>query len=201
MTRWLSPRPSVICAALLAFALVCAGNRRAAQRDAGATRLAPAPTWGDLDGDGHPDEVVIQRHGATDTVGLLLSTARTDVSLDVGPGFVAVSALDIDGDGDVDLITTSASGAEFWLNDGHGVFTRSRRPASRTLSAPPMADSGGDASLLAVCTTPSAITVRFVVDSVSDPTRMSEPASEVKVSTPSQSACRPRAPPAPSARA
>lgn len=195
VTRWFSCRRSAVCTSLLTLALVCAVNRGAAVFTDAATRPAAIPTWGDLDGDGQPDEVVIQRHGTTDTVGLLLSTARTDAFLDVGPGFVAVSAFDVDGDGDLDLVTTSANGAEFWLNDGHGVFTRSRRPSSRRLSALPDTASGGGDSLVAVFATPSTITVPLVMDPVRDPTRIGESVSEFDVSALPPSACRPRAPP------
>jgi hypothetical protein len=125
----------VVCAALLTLAWLCFGSQHAAAIHDTTASLAPVAVWGDLDGDGRPDDVVIQRHGAMDTVGLLLSASGdSEAPLDVGPGFVALSALDVDGDGDVDLITTTASGAEFWLNDGHGMDPL-REPALTVESA------------------------------------------------------------------
>jgi hypothetical protein len=201
VTHRFSCRRSVVCAALLTLAWLCFGSQHAAAIHDTTASLAPVAVWGDLDGDGRPDDVVIQRHGAMDTVGLLLSASGdSEAPLDVGPGFVALSALDVDGDGDVDLITTTASGAEFWLNDGHGVFTRSDRPASHRLTGIPVTDSGSSNSLVAVCATPSATTVRRVMDPRREPALTVESACVSALSTMSPSASRPRAPPSRSAR-
>jgi hypothetical protein len=93
-------------------------------------QVLPQGAPGDFDGDGHPDEALIQ-----DGVHLSvrLSGSRGAVLLD--GKVVGVIAADIDHDGNIDLITAAPSGQVVnWLNDGRGRFTRQQPLLSHSLS-------------------------------------------------------------------
>jgi hypothetical protein len=161
-----------------------------------ASRSAAVTVWGDLDGDGRPDEVVVHGHGGTDTIAFLLSSARSESWVSVGAELSAVSMVDVDGDGDLDLITTSWAGSELWLNDGHGIFTLSTRSSSRTLSAPEALDPDCADHPFAVFPSPSAFVVRPAAYPASHAVRVRAPADQRRASPLHLSARHPRAPPA-----
>ncbi len=124
------------------------------------TCVSPAPSrallesvWGDLDGDGHPDEVFIERRGNTSNIALLTSGPQAGQTLPTDSATSSVIAVDIDGDGDLDLIAASPNGSELWLNDGHGVFTPARVAPRRGLSAPAGLEQATPTRSVAVCTT------------------------------------------------
>jgi hypothetical protein len=88
----------------------------------------------DLDGDGRPDFAIVRAEG-WDSKGLRY---RIELQLTTGvsPSSFSVSAekgglrivpRDVDGDGDLDLVVTSAwsfTPVGVWINDGHGGFTQ-----------------------------------------------------------------------------
>ncbi|MCU1325079.1 MAG: hypothetical protein JWN34_449 [Bryobacterales bacterium] len=89
-------------------------------------------TGADLDGDRQADFIVSpshrQAHKSGHTVEVRLSRSHVRQTLNVsGPGGgFTVTARDIDGDLDLDLVFTSrvtGQGISVWMNDGNGVFT------------------------------------------------------------------------------
>jgi hypothetical protein len=90
----------------------------------------------DLDGDRRADLAYSSPQGVVNGA----YRYRVDVHLTTGPGTtfdvdskalggLHISALDIDGDNDLDLVITSQFGREpvgVWINDGHGQFTQGR---------------------------------------------------------------------------
>jgi hypothetical protein len=94
----------------------------------------PQGAPGDFDGDGRPDEALIQDGVDGFHVWVRLSGSPGAVLLDAE--VVGVIAADIDHDGDVDLVTAAPSGQLVnWLNDGRGRFTRQQAlPSDRLLS-------------------------------------------------------------------
>ena len=115
-------------------------------------RPAPHSEWGDLDGDGRPDEVVLQHLGQTSRIAILLTGPRQISPLQTDDAAATVIAVDIDGDGDLDLITASPSGSQLWVNDGHGVFKPARLAPWRTLLAAGTIEAITDAAPVAVST-------------------------------------------------
>jgi hypothetical protein len=82
----------------------------------------PQRALGDFDGDGHPDVALIQEDGHGRHVSVRLSGLPGVVTLETA--VVSVIAVDIDHDGDVDLIAAAPTGEVVtWLNDGQGRFT------------------------------------------------------------------------------
>jgi hypothetical protein len=109
--------------------------------------------WGDLDGDGRPDQVFIDHHGDVSNIAVFASGLREGQTLSTDSTTSSVIAVDIDGDGDLDLLAASPNGSELWLNDGHGVFTATRVPSERRLLAPAGIESVAPFRPFAVCTT------------------------------------------------
>jgi hypothetical protein len=100
----------------------------------------PQGAPGDFDGDGRPDEALIQDGVDGHHVSVRLSGSPGAVLLD--EEVVGVIAADIDHDGDVDLVTAAPSGQVVnWLNDGRGRFTRQQASPSNSLSSPTFVDS------------------------------------------------------------
>ncbi len=90
--------------------------------------LLPQHASGDFDGDGSLDTARIDpRQGAVISVHLSGAPDASSLPIPVA----ALIDSDIDHDGDLDLLATTASGDLIvWLNDGHGRFTR-RPPTER----------------------------------------------------------------------
>jgi hypothetical protein len=129
-----------------------------ARQPAGAVpaecRSSIRSVWGDFDGDGRPDEVFIDRHGDVSSVAVYPSSRREGQTLSTDNATSSFIAVDIDGDGDLDLIAASPTGSELWLNDGHGVFTPARVPPAHSLLASASVESAAPFVPFAVCTTP-----------------------------------------------
>lgn len=140
--------------AVIAMAVTCVLTWRPAYFAAAAARPCLRSVWGDLDGDGRPDEVFIGHRGDTSSIEVLESGPRGGQTLSTDSATSSVIVVDIDGDGDLDVITASPAGSELWLNDGHGVFTPTRVPSQRSVSAPAAIDSAVLASLVAVTASP-----------------------------------------------
>jgi hypothetical protein len=87
------------------------------------SRPPVAPVWGDLDGDNQPDQLFIEHTGNTSLISFSLSGPRAGDQLSSTISASIVTAADVDGDGDLDLVAASLLGSEVWLNDGSGRFT------------------------------------------------------------------------------
>jgi hypothetical protein len=94
----------------------------------------PHRAQGDFDGDGRVDTAVIQERAGESRLSIQLSSSVSEFDLELSVTSVAEG--DIDHDGDLDLVTATASGdLAIWLNDGHGRFTRQRASTTRALSS------------------------------------------------------------------
>jgi hypothetical protein len=127
----------------LAVAIVVARSVGPAEIGPAETRLPTAPVWGDLDGDNQPDQLFIEHSGNESLINFLLSGPRAGGRLSLTISASIVTAADVDGDGDLDLIAASPLGSEVWLNDGSGRFTavglRSGAGLSSTADRRPLA--------------------------------------------------------------
>jgi hypothetical protein len=89
---------------------------------------------GDLDGDGRPDLAIVRQKGRSAggfryqvEINLTTRTSPTCFSVSASEGGLNIIPRDVDGDGDLDLVITSAwslSPVGLWINDGHGGFTQ-----------------------------------------------------------------------------
>src|ERR1700681_4163737 len=119
--------------------LILGGTLRAAVRRGPGfppflPQALPQGAPGDFDGDGRPEEALIQDGVDGHRVSVRLSGSPGAVLLDAE--VVGVIAADIDHDGDVDLVTAAPSGQVVnWLNDGRGRFTRQQVSPSDSLSS------------------------------------------------------------------
>lgn len=146
-----------VCAAAL-FALALAPLVRGADRPTLPERFETAggPGWAiaDFDGDGRPDVLTEQSElaaqGFRHQVRIQLSSRAGDVesfavdSVAAGIPGVQVSARDVDGDHDLDLVFTTAVSNEaigVWINDGAGKFARGS--AAGPMGATPAIASSG----------------------------------------------------------
>ncbi|MEB3356695.1 MAG: Ig-like domain-containing protein [Synechococcales bacterium] len=125
----------------------------------GATLInvsAPAIALGDLDGDGDLDLVLVTASGDGDHIwfnegGIFTESSQTNN----GQGFEFdtngrqdVVLGDVDGDGDLDVVTASANTSRIWLNDGNGLFTSNgQSPGSQTNSGIALGDMNSDGDL------------------------------------------------------
>ena len=119
------------------------------------TRTSGGGTWmlvtGDVDGDG--DEDVAAVNGEANNGAILLGDGAGGLSaprlFPLDPFPLATDLGDVDGDGDLDWVTSSFSGD--WLlleNDGTGSFSLRRRfPAPEAASCALLADFDGDQDL------------------------------------------------------
>jgi hypothetical protein len=138
-----TPKASTIVRTLAAGLLVLASAESSAVRPVAATPSAllstpePRQIHLDLDGDGLPDQGNIVSDVRLD---LALTSIRSVRSLVAGDHdrILGVTAVDIDRDGDLDLVARLAGGGfAVWINEGHGDFERAsgRRGPPVTLSA------------------------------------------------------------------
>jgi hypothetical protein len=125
-------------ALILLLLLGVAGGDALAGTDVGKLPVGPAGPGlpfaiADFDGDFHPDLATVQA-GASESGGAnysiqlqLTALGRQSIQL-VGPaGGLSIAARDVNGDGAVDLVLTTAWLREpvaIFLNDGHGGFSR-----------------------------------------------------------------------------
>jgi FG-GAP repeat len=139
---------------LRAFASVNANapgaDHLSTQGDAFRLGTAAAPfgwstTVADLDRDGWPDVAIADRRGRSDgfayTIELRISSARPQTLAFRSPhDSLTVTARDVDGDRDLDLVVTPALTRDvvgLWLNDGGGRFHRAELAAS-PMQLPPV---------------------------------------------------------------
>ena len=119
--------------------LILAGTPLAAVRASGRftpflPHALPQGAPGDFDGDGRQDLALIQNgiHGSH--ISVTLSGSSSTVSLDGSA--VTLVVIDIDRDGDLDLVAVAPSGQVMaWLNDGRGRFTKQEAPRPYRLSS------------------------------------------------------------------
>jgi len=124
--------------ALWAFSTTCPAS--ATPTLSASQLLTTPPLWdyggaiADLDGDGRPDFAIVR----SESWGPNAFQYRIELALTtrVGPSSFTISAeeggvrivpRDVDGDGDLDLVITSAwslAPVGVWINDGHGRFTQ-----------------------------------------------------------------------------
>ncbi len=135
-----------------------------------------AVTTGDLNGDGAADILV-----ADDGAHLFLSDGAASGpvfsaagTLDAGTGITAAVLGDLDGDGDLDLVTgADTTGADFirvWRNDGSGGFTATALQAGRgaPVATLRLGDLDGDGDPDLVATFQSDLSVVFTNDGNGD---------------------------------
>jgi hypothetical protein len=126
---------------------------------------------GDVDGDGDLDFVAANYGGGTVSVRLNDGTGNftapaTNATLTVGTNPNSVTLGDVDGDGDLDLLTANSGGAtaSVLLNDGAGSFAAAAgwsvgtNPNSVTLGD---VDGDGDLDLLTASNSTSSVSVRL----------------------------------------
>jgi hypothetical protein len=128
---------------------------------------------GDLNGDGWPD--VVSANGPANNASIMLNDGAGHVMapalVPTDPSCIAVDLGDLDGDGDLDLATSSFSGD--WLvfeNNGLGVFTLVDEfiaPAAASCASPIDIDNDGDLDL--ALTDELADTVTLMTNSGSTP--------------------------------
>jgi hypothetical protein len=187
--------PRILYVPFTAAVLACAMVWQPSRASVTAPQVSPVPVWGDLDGDGRPDQVVIQRGADTSRIEVLASGPYASQTFSTNSAASTVIAVDIDGDGDLDLITASPTGSELWLNDGHGVFTPGRVTSQRILSAPATFDVTRVADLVGL--TVSAPRIESIVSSPHDRVAFVRAASQpMWLSWPLRSSTLLRAPPA-----
>jgi hypothetical protein len=87
------------------------------------TRPPITAVWGDLDGDNQPDQLYVEHTGNASLISFSFSGPRVGDQLSSTISASIVTAADVDGDGDLDLVAASPLGSEVWLNDGSGRFT------------------------------------------------------------------------------
>jgi len=85
---------------------------------------------GDFDGDRRPDLAVARSSGKDQYQIQIFLSAEPGTAFElssVPPGGLHLTAKDVDGDLDLDLVITTALGRQpigVWINDGHGHFTQ-----------------------------------------------------------------------------
>jgi len=135
------PRPlasSLILCVLWAMAATCLGyevpHSLTLRQSASSAAWDQGGATADFDGDGRPDLAIVRAEGQgakgfSYRVELQLSTRR-DLSffpVSAAPGGLHIVPRDVNGDGELDLVITSAwsrAPVGVWINDGHGVFTQ-----------------------------------------------------------------------------
>jgi hypothetical protein len=86
----------------------------------------------DFNRDGRADRGAVSSDQGATFVHLWLSGKSEPVRLRVGKSTIGVFALDVDRDGNTDLVALKANlQTRVWLNDGHGEFVRRSRHDSR----------------------------------------------------------------------
>jgi hypothetical protein len=132
----------------------------------------------DLDGDGRADLALVRkdgwgRRGIQYRIDFQLTAGRNRTSIRVSAeeGGLRIVARDVDADGDLDLVITSAKSFALvgvWINDGHGAFTEGDPAAyARTLftEGPGILSNTGQASLQAAIVETFRYGAAFTVES------------------------------------
>lgn len=88
-------------------------------------------------GDGHDDMLFAWRDGALRDVAASAGISEKEATH-------GANSLDMDGDGDVDLILARNDGIYLYLNDGRGVFSKRRIPVSLPADSTPFNVAAGD---------------------------------------------------------
>jgi hypothetical protein len=95
----------------------------------GMRSSAAASAIADVDGDGRPDIVRYSEENGTPALEVFINIDRGEPTFQLAPsalvgpapsGVHQISAEDVDGDGDVDLLVADSRSIELWLNDGAG---------------------------------------------------------------------------------
>jgi hypothetical protein len=124
-----------------------------------STMLAAGVAAGDLDGDGHPDALVVSTNAGSGSAWVATSAGLTLTAaapVPVGPDPAAVALADVDGDGDLDGLVLDGSAALLTVlrNDGAGGLTATgvAVPGLTTGSGVAAGDLNGDGAADAVVT-------------------------------------------------
>ena len=134
------------------------------------------PALGDLNGDGHTDIVIPAADGAH----ILLDTGSsspvfTDTGTPLGTSAVQAGLADLDGDGDLDLVTAPDGQGDLtvWWNDGNAAFTGAvvaAGPTGLRFTALSLADLDGDGDQDLLVAAPAPLATAAVFHNNSDKT-------------------------------
>lgn len=111
------------------------GAKGAAEQANFGSRLGSSFAIADLDGDHQPDGAVLLKPGWPGSSGMvkiqlhLTSHTNSEIAFQSSESMLAVTAWDIDNDGDIDLVVEEAvthKPLRVWINDGNGVFHEGR---------------------------------------------------------------------------
>jgi FG-GAP-like repeat len=133
----------VLLLTLGVYSVSVSPSRRDGAPSPGRTQSSSSTSWAlsDLDGDGLADLVLLDPGGLQHNIELHLSRADERVALPLSTaagGDGSLSAQDIDGDGDTDLLwqgSLPSHAVMVWLNDGAGRFECLCPPAPRDWGA------------------------------------------------------------------
>jgi hypothetical protein len=124
----------VLSALVTAWVALSVGAPGAPATDHRVVGVTPgAHVVDDLDGDGRPDRFDVSTGGLL----LTLSSGGVRIVEDIAATPTRVATLDVDGDGDRDLVATSGAGRlHLWRNDGAAGFSLMRVPSALDRAGP-----------------------------------------------------------------